>query len=81
MLHLKLVNASDKDQELVMDVTGARDGPAAMNSLHAATWWDTNTINKPDAIKPIPLKVTVTSKNWRHNLAGNTIEVIDIPLQ
>jgi len=50
-----------------------------MNSLHAATWWDTNTINKPDAIKPIPSKVTFASKNWRHNLARNTIEVIDIP--
>lgn len=81
MLHLKLVNASDKDQELVMDVTGAREGPAPMNSLHAATWWDTNTINKPEAIKPIPSKVTVASKNWRHNLVGNTIEVIDVPLR
>jgi alpha-N-arabinofuranosidase len=81
MLHLKLVNGSDKTQELVMDVTGAKDGPAAMNSLHAATWWDTNTINRPDVIKPIPSKVTVTSKNWRHSLTGNTIEVIDIPLR
>jgi alpha-N-arabinofuranosidase len=81
MLHLKLVNASDKDQELVMDVTGVREGPAAMNSLHAATWWDTNTINKPDAIKPIPSTVTVASKDWRHNVEGNTVEVIDIPLR
>jgi alpha-N-arabinofuranosidase len=81
MLYLKLVNASDKTQELVMDVAGAKDGPAALNSLHAATWWDTNTINRPDVIKPIPSKVTVTSKNWRHSLAGNTIEVIDIPLR
>jgi alpha-N-arabinofuranosidase len=81
MLYLKLVNASDKTQELVMDVAGAKDGPAALNSLHAATWWDTNTIHRPDVIKPIPSKVTVTSKNWRHSLAGNTIEVIDIPLR
>jgi len=52
-----------------------------MNSLHAATWWDTNTINRPDVIKPMSSKVKITSKNWRHDLAGNTIEVIDIPLQ
>ena len=81
VLHLKLVNASDKTQELVMDLAGAKDGPAVMNSLHAATWWDTNTINRPDVIKPMSSKVKITSKNWRHDLAGNTIEVIDIPLQ
>ena len=81
MLHLKLVNASDKDQELVMDVTGARQGPSVMNTLHAATWWETNTIDKPDAIKPIRSTVTVASRAWRHKVAGNTIEVIDIPLQ
>jgi len=81
MLHLKLVNASDQTQELSIDVTGAKDGQAEMNSLHAATWWDTNSINRPDVIKPVPSTVTVISKDWIHNLAGNTIEIVDIPLR
>jgi hypothetical protein len=55
--------------------------PILQTKLHAATWWDINTIDKPDAIKPIPSKVTVASKNGGHNLVGNTIEVIDIPLR
>jgi alpha-N-arabinofuranosidase len=81
MLHLKLVNASDKAQPLVLELAGAKDGPAVMNSLHAATWWATNTIERPNAIKPLTSTVVIAAKNWRHSVAGNTIEVIDIPLK
>lgn len=81
LLHLKLVNASDKPQSLSLDLAGAKDGLATMNSLHAATWWATNTIDQPDAIRPVSSKVVVSAKNWVHNVAANTIEVIDVPLK
>jgi len=81
MLHLKLVNASDAAQPLVVDLKGAKAGSAALYSLHAATRWSTNSIEHPDVIKPIVGKVSVTSGNWNHAVAANTIEVIDIPLQ
>ncbi|ADV82515.1 alpha-L-arabinofuranosidase domain protein [Terriglobus saanensis SP1PR4] len=81
VLHLKLVNASDAAQPLVLDLRGAKSGSAALYSLHAATRWATNSIEHPDAIKPIVSKVSVTPGNWNRAVAANTIEVIDIPLQ
>jgi alpha-N-arabinofuranosidase len=81
MLYLKLVNASDKPQELELDLTGAIHGLAVRNTLHAATWWATNTINQPDNIKPGTSKIFVAAKNWTHNVGANTIEVIDVPLK
>jgi alpha-L-arabinofuranosidase len=81
VLHLKLVNASDAAQPLVLDLKGAKPGSAALYSLHAATRWATNTIEHPDSIKPVVGKVSVTSGSWNHAVAANTIEVIDIPLQ
>jgi len=81
VLHLKLVNASEQAEALVMDVTGAASGTATMNLLHAATRWATNNIEHPDAIKPVMSKISITAKGWKHTVPGNTIEVIDIPLK
>jgi alpha-L-arabinofuranosidase len=81
VLHLKLVNASSEKQPLVLEIPGARDGSATVNTLHAATRFATNTIDRPDAIKPQMSQVRVTAATWAHDVPGNTIEVIDIPLR
>jgi alpha-N-arabinofuranosidase len=81
ILHLKLVNASDTTQALSIDLKGAIPGKATMYTLHGATRWATNTIEHPDAIHPVSSKVVVSEQAWNHSVAGNTIEVIDVPLR
>jgi alpha-N-arabinofuranosidase len=80
MLHLKLVNAEDTTQPLTLDIASAKTGAAKMYTLHAAGRWATNSIDRPDNIHPVTSTVSVTS-NWNHAVPGNTIEVLDIPLQ
>jgi alpha-N-arabinofuranosidase len=81
ILHLKLVNASDAAQALTIDLKGAMPGAATIYTLHAATRWATNTIDHPDAVRPVISKVAITATAWKHDVAGNTIEVIDVPLR
>jgi len=81
ILHLKLVNASDKPQPLAIDIKGAKTGNATMWTLHAATRWATNTIDHPDAIKPVTSQVSIVPGGWKHSVPENTIEVLDIPLE
>ncbi|HEX6466399.1 MAG TPA: alpha-L-arabinofuranosidase C-terminal domain-containing protein, partial [Terriglobales bacterium] len=81
VLHLKLVNASDKVQPLLLDVTDAGQNTATMYTLHGSTWWATNTIDRPDAIRPQISQLRPATRDWRHDVPGNTIEVIDIPLK
>lgn len=81
MLYLKLVNASNKPQVLTLNIPGAQDGQALLSRLHAPSAWTTNSIDHPDVIRPEILHVKVAARVWRHTLPGNTIDVIDIPLQ
>ena len=80
VLHLKLVNGSSETQQLALDIPSVAGSKATTYSLHAGSRWATNTIERPEAIKPV-----VTSTTWKPNLAytvpGNTIQVIDIPLK
>ncbi len=82
MLHLKLVNASTKDQPLTLDLRGAgaskRD--TSINSLHAASFQATNSITDPNFIHPVETHVRVTAPAWHHIVPALTIEVIDVPL-
>jgi alpha-N-arabinofuranosidase len=80
VLHLKLVNASDKPQPLNLDIAGA-SGDATMYTLHATTRFATNSIQRPDAIKPITSKIKVSDTAWPHSMPPNTIEVLDIPIR
>jgi len=81
VLHLKLVNASDKAQALTLDLDGAKAGVASVYTLHAAGWWATNSIEHPDMIHPVSTRLTVTGRTLNHAVAANTIEVIDVPLK
>ncbi|MFT4111300.1 alpha-L-arabinofuranosidase C-terminal domain-containing protein [Silvibacterium sp.] len=81
MLHLKLVNASDREQPLTIDLVGASQGAPTIYRLHADSRFATNTIDQPNTIEPQTSKETIASTSWKHNVAANTIEVIDIPLK
>ncbi len=78
ILHLKLVNASDTAQPLTFYIPNAAPGEATMYSLHAATRFATNSIDHPDAIKPITSKVRSSGSAWAHTVPPNAIEVLDI---
>lgn len=80
-LYLKLVNASEKSQEVVLQIAGAKHGPASAETLHAASRWETNSIVQPERLVPVASKVQITGASTRHVLPGNTIQVLDIPLQ
>ncbi|MDP9050362.1 MAG: alpha-L-arabinofuranosidase A [Acidobacteriota bacterium] len=80
ILHLKLVNTSANPQNLALDIPSA-SGEAIMYSLHAATRWATNSIQYPEAIKPVTAKLETSTHGWQHTMPGNSIEVIDIPIR
>ncbi len=82
VLHLKLVNATSRDQPLAIDLAGVKGEHTAMiESLHAATYQATNSISEPDAIHPTQSKVRVMGGNWRPTVPALSIEVVDLPLQ
>jgi len=82
VLHLKLVNASNIDQPLLLNLTGI-SGPASATviSLHGATFEATNTLSDPDVIHPIESTVSIPGSIWMHTVPALTIEVIDVPLK
>jgi alpha-L-arabinofuranosidase len=80
VLHLKLVNASSVDQPLSLGLTGVNSAhTATLTALHGATFDATNSINDPDAIRPVESRVSVPGGNWEHTVPALTIEVIDLP--
>ncbi len=81
VLHLKLVNASTEAQPLAIHLQGASAEAASVNSLHAATYEATNSIDHPDLIHPVSSTVTVGRDPWQHTVPPLTIEVIDVPLR
>ncbi len=82
VLHLKLVNASDKAQPLTVNLDGVTGGhTASMTSLHAETYEATNSIANPNFIRPVSSTVKVKGAHWDHTVPALTIEVIDLPVQ
>ncbi len=81
VLHLKLVNASDRAQALTIELAGiSGTRKARMTALHAASYEATNSIAEPDAIRPQESWVAVPNGTWKHTVPGLTIEVLDVPL-
>jgi len=81
VLHLKLVNATDQSQPMILNIANIAPGNATSYVLHAATRFATNSIQQPNAIKPVKSSVKVAGKDWLHPLPPNTIEVLDIPIR
>ena len=81
VLHLKLVNASNEDQPLTIDLDGVKGVHSTkVYTLHASTYEATNTINDPKFIHPTDSVIKVSGGSWKHTVPGLTIEVLDIPL-
>ena len=80
VLHVKLVNATTKDQPLEIALKGLGTGAheAKVMSLHAATFEATNTITDPVAIHPVESTLRFTGAVWRHIVPAYTIEVVDV---
>ncbi len=82
VLHLKLVNASSRDQPLHIELTGLQGQHTAnLTTLHAATFEATNTIENPNAIHPAESHVAIQGSQWEHMVPALSIEVIDVPLR
>ena len=82
VLHLKLVNASSRDQPLQIELTGlGGQHTAKLTALHAATFEATNTIENPNAIHPTESHVIVRGSQGEHTVPALSIEVIDVPLR
>lgn len=82
VLHLKLVNASSKDQPLTVDLSGLAGAHSGMMaSLHAGSYEATNSLAHPEVIHPIESAVRMTGGSWKHTVPALTIEVIDVPLR
>jgi alpha-N-arabinofuranosidase len=81
ILHLKLVNASDHPQPLMLHINGLSGGTTAqVSTLHAATYEATNTIDTPDFIHPVSSTVHLSGTESRYTVAPLSIEVLDVPL-
>jgi alpha-N-arabinofuranosidase len=77
VLHLKLVNASDKPQELSLEIARLK-GAATMWSLHGGSFEATNSIAEPEKIVPVMSRVALGKT---HSVPAYTIEVLDVPVQ
>jgi alpha-N-arabinofuranosidase len=81
VLHLKLVNASNVDQPLAINLHGTGAArPASMFSLHGGSEDATNSMTAPELITPKKATEPVPSGIWHHTVPALTIQVIDIPL-
>jgi len=80
VLHLKLVNASDRPQPLTVELKGLGAGPhvAKMFSLHGASFQETNSITEPERIKPVESAVRIEGATWQHAVPPFTVEVVDV---
>jgi alpha-N-arabinofuranosidase len=82
VLHLKLVNASNEEQPLTVELQGVTGAHVAkVSSLHAESFEATNSITDPNFIHPVESTLKLSEDVWRHPVPALTIEVIDIPLQ
>jgi alpha-N-arabinofuranosidase len=81
ILHLKLVNASNTEQPLTLDLTGAKAGEATLTSLHGGSYEATNTLADPDQIVPKKSIEHITSGTWHHTVPALTIQILDIPVK
>jgi alpha-L-arabinofuranosidase len=83
VLHLKLVNASNADQPLKINLSGisAGDSVAEINSLHAASFEATNSITAPKAIQPVTSTLPFKGHEFTEVIPQFTIQVVDIPLR
>ncbi|SEG49037.1 alpha-N-arabinofuranosidase [Bryocella elongata] len=81
-LHLKFVNASDKEQPLEVELTGLTGlHVAKLTSLHGASYEATNTITEPSIVRPLLSSSQVQGSSWSHTVPALTIQTVDVVLK
>lgn len=81
-LHLKLVNASDKEQPLTIALPGvAGTHLAKITSLHAGSYEATNSITEPNVVKPMLSSAQVSGESWKYTVPAYSIQAIDVVLK
>jgi len=81
-LYLKLVNAASTPQAVDIDLEGTKLAPKAkLTTLSAKDTQATNSINRPEFLKPVDSSVTVTGSRLRHTIPQYAIEVIEFDEQ
>jgi alpha-N-arabinofuranosidase len=81
-LYLKLVNAASTPQAVDIDIEGAKlAARAKLIALSAKDPEATNSIDRPDFLKPVDSAVTLAGGHLRHTMPQYAIEVIEFDLQ
>src|SRR5258708_28189575 len=81
-LYLKLVNAASTPQAVDIVLEGAKLAPSAkLTTLAAKDTQATNSIDRPEFLKPADSSVTVTGSHLRHAMPQYSIEVIEFDEQ
>ena len=82
MLHLKFVNASDKEQPLAVELNGLEGTHIAkITSLHAGSYEATNTITEQGVVHPLLSSAQVSGSSWSYTVPALTIQVVDISMK
>jgi alpha-N-arabinofuranosidase len=79
-VYLKLVNASDEAQPVSVELQGLGAGAhvAKSSTIHAGSYFATNSITEPEKIKPVEGTVPFTGSKLKKSLPGYTIEVLEV---
>jgi alpha-L-arabinofuranosidase len=73
---LKVVNIFDVEQNLTVNLAGAKVLKNATGQVMAGQPNDTNSIEKPLNIVPKAFAISDASASWNHTFPGNSITVI-----
>lgn len=78
-LHLKLVNASDREQPLTVELRGVTgEHTAKIVTLHAGSYEATNTTTEPDNIRPVASTAPIAGARWVHAVPAYSVQVVDV---
>ena len=81
-LYLKLVNGASTPQAVDIDLEGAKLAPKAkLIVLSAKDTQATNSIDRPEFLKPVESSVSVAGSHLRHTMPQYAIEVIEFDQQ
>ncbi len=81
-LYLKLVNAASTTQAVDIDLEGAKLAPKAkLTTLSAKDTQATNSIDRPEFLKPVDTPIALDGSHLRHTMPQYSIEVIEFDQQ
>jgi len=79
---LKVVNASDEQQDTQIHLNGATFGPTATAiTLGSESAQDENSLDQPTKVAPVTREVTCGGSDLKLSLAGNSLTVLRVKIQ